>query len=312
MSKKNLNLAAVLAVLVAVAYLYQGPVGDWLEERRQPANFLADINTADVTRVEAAGENGTITLVRVDDGWKIEGTKDFYLKDRVVQTMETALSDAKQSELEVVSTNPDKKSEFETDEGSGTLVKLYESGNQTAEFTVGKLASDFTSSYVSQPGLDKTYKTAASLSQAFANTEWYDKTIFDSGTGKISQVRFQYPESEFTVEKEGEGDEATWVGTEPYRFRVDDEIVEEAVGVMTALSAADIPEQTFAGTGLEKHSIIVQATGEGLDNTLMVGDAQDPEAEEPLYYAKKGSSDNIYLITEEQKEILDKSIREMR
>jgi len=309
MNKKNLILAAILVVLVAAAYLYRGPVGEWLEERGQPDNFLAQVKPSEVQRIDVAEQTGTTTLVRADGKWKIQGTKDFYVKDSVAQTMEAALSDAKTAEPEVASTRADKKGEFQTDTATGVRVRLHQSGEVAADFVVGKLAGDFTSTFVSRPGIDKTYKLSADLNRAFTRAEWYDKTVFSSKNASADRVRFQYPASEFAVEKEGEGDEATWVGVEPYRFRVNDGNVSEIVDLMTNLTAAEIPEQTFEGTGLADHEIIVQVTGEGLDHTLMVGDARDGEAEEPLYYAKKGASDNIYLITQEQKNTLDTSIR---
>ena len=86
---------------------------------------------------------------------------------------------------------------------------------------------------------------------------------------------------------------------------------------MSNLSSAEIPEQTFEGTGLENHEMIVQATGEELDHVLMIGgmkqlENEDDEEEEKLYYAKKGDSDNIYLIREDQKDELQKQIWQLR
>jgi hypothetical protein len=312
MNKRNLILAAILVVLAASAYFYQGPVGDWLEERGEPDNWLSGIDLAEVGKVVVVNNNGTTTLVRIDDRWKIEGTKDFYVPANVAVNMESALEDAGVAEPEVVSTNPDNKVEFQTDDNNGVTVELYQDNGLAASFIVGKLASDFSSTYVSRSDISETYKIAADLNRAFARAEWYDRAIFSAKEDDVTEIRFQYPESEFTVTREGEGDEATWVGTIPYRFAVDDEKVNKVAAIMANLDAAEIPEQTFEGTGLGSHEIIVQATGKGLDHTLMVGNARDPEAEEPLYYAKKGSSDNIYLITEEQKEILDTSIRELR
>ena len=79
---------------------------------------------------------------------------------------------------------------------------------------------------------------------------------------------------------------------------------------MSNLSTVQIPAQTFEGTGLEKHTIIIQVMGDDIDNTLMIGDVKsiDAEGEDELYYVKKGSSDNIYLITKEQRDELERKI----
>ena len=42
------------------------------------------------------------------------------------------------------------------------------------------------------------------------------------------------------------------------------------------------------------------------------GDSAEAVAEEELYYAKTGDSDNIYLITKEQRDELDKKIKELK
>jgi hypothetical protein len=52
----------------------------------------------------------------------------------------------------------------------------------------------------------------------------------------------------------------------------------------------------------------VEASGEEENNTLMVGEAD----QEGLYYAKKAKSDNIYLITEEQRNILKTTVEDLR
>ncbi|MBU4026105.1 DUF4340 domain-containing protein, partial [Patescibacteria group bacterium] len=115
--------------------------------------------------------------------------------------------------------------------------------------------------------------------------------------------------------------EYEWEGISPYEFSVDENKIDEILNIMSNLIAAKIPEQTFDGTGLEKNLIIAQATGEGIDNILMVGGALQngstalrdygANAEEELYYAKKGDSDNIYLITKEQRDELDKNIKDL-
>jgi len=124
-------------------------------------------------------------------------------------------------------------------------------------------------------------------------------------------------ESESVQKKEYE-----WKGVAPYEFNVNSDKIQNVLIMMSDLTAAELPEQTFEGTGLEKNSLIVQATGEGIDNTIMIGDLFVPQAEHleevktqaqtELYYAKKGDSDNIYLITKEQKDILNNRIIDLQ
>lgn len=173
-----------------------------------------------------------------------------------------------------------------------------------ADFVIGKAGSDYMSAYISQPNTNNTYAVMVNLYDTFNQNDWRDKIIFSSEKDKIAKVRFQYPGREFVMEKDGE----SWTGKTPYKFKVDSKKIDEILDVMSDLSAVKIPEQNFTGTGLEKHLIIAQATGEGVDNTLMIG----TENEDGLYYAKKGNSDNIYLISKEQRNELNKQIWQLK
>ena len=121
---------------------------------------------------------------------------------------------------------------------------------------------------------------------------------------KITKIRFQYPTREFTIEKTDD----KWSGTLPYSFDVDEDKVDDILVIMSDLTAVKIPEQTFQGTGLDKHNIIIQAIGEDMEAVLMVGDDNGEE----LFYAKRGDSDNIYLITEKQRDKLNIKISDLK
>jgi len=183
---------------------------------------------------------------------------------------------------------------------------------------VGKLASDFTSTYISDADTDNTYALKENIYYAFAPDSWYDKTIFSGNQDNIAKIRFQYPNSEFTIEKATSTDEngaavTEWEGTVPYSFRVTKDKADGIAALMANLNAAEIPAQTFDGTGLDQHGIIVEATGPGIDNVLMVGgEKAGSDESNPLYYAKRGDSDNIYLITKDQRDQLETTIRGLK
>ena len=303
MNKKNLILGGVLILLIALAYLYRGPYQEWHMAHGRPDNFLADLKVDEVNTIEITYLDSTTKLEKVGDKWKIGGTKEFYIQDDIANSLIGSLRDAKSAAVELVSENPEKKNEFMVGVG-GAQVVLKQGDNVLADFIVGKLGNDFTSTYIAAAGSDKIYAVKANLNSALARSDWYDRTIFSSDKDKITKIRFQYPTREFTVEKTEDG----WAGILPATFRVGEDKIEPILDIMANLKAVDIPEQTFDGTGLEKNSIIIQATGDGVDNILMVGDENDAG----YYYAKRGESDNIYLITEEQREALLKRSTDLR
>ncbi|MFH0923918.1 MAG: DUF4340 domain-containing protein [Candidatus Falkowbacteria bacterium] len=328
---KNIKLAIILIILIALAYFYQGPFKDWKSDLGKPDNFLAKIDASQIDKIEITKNGETAVLIRESDKWRIADTKDFYVEENLADSLNKALEEAISAEVELAGSNKDKKSEFKTDLEQGVKVRLFlNAENEIANFVIGKTGNDF-STYVSESNLDETYKIKINLSGLFSRDSWYDKNIFLSDKEKISKIRFQYPDREFIITKtqkhentetlETEKLEYEWEGISPYEFSVDENKIDEILNIMSNLIAAKIPEQTFDGTGLEKNLIIAQATGEGIDNILMVGGALQngstalrdygANAEEELYYAKKGDSDNIYLITKEQRDELDKNIKDL-
>ena len=310
MNKKNLVLGGILVILIIFAYLYQGPIKKWKANSNKPDNFLAKINVDQINKIEIIKNNeNKIVLEKNGDRWKIAETKDFYVPKNTAKTMIENLKKAVESDLEIVSDNADMKKEFKTDDDNGIKIKIVQDNSDIIEFIIGKHGNNYKSSYISEQENQKTYLVNSNLNSVFSRDDWYDKTIFSIDKTKISKVRFQYPNRNFVVEKSVVEDKDEWNGISPYKFKVDNEKILEVIDSLSDLEAIKIPEQKFEGTGLEKNLIIIQITGEGIDNTIMIGDSNG-DKENELFYAKKASSDNIYLITKEQRNKLDKNIKD--
>lgn len=297
-------------VLIALAFLYSGPVQEWRQQLGRSDNILAGFDFSQVNLISITNNGNTTELEKIGDRWRIVGTNDFYVADNIMNTVINEMNSAVKSEVEVVSENRDKKADFETDELSGIKLTLKQGDTILKELIIGKYTPDYQGSFISEPNIDETYSFKANLRAAFDRDDWYDRTIVKADKESINKLRFQYPTREFTLEKQEDG----WVGTLPYKFTVDEEKINGILDLMSDLTAADIPVQDFAGTGLEKNLIIVQASGENIDQTLMAGEARATESEdEPvLYYAKRGDSDNIYLIEKEKRDLLDQTINSLR
>jgi len=308
MNKKNLVLAGVLLSLVAISYVYQGPMQNWKNRASKINNFLENLNIDDVDKIEISKSGDSIQLEKDNDRWKISGTKNFYVKKEIMSNIASSLEKTTKAELDLVSAKPEKKSDFMVGD-NGNRIRLSKGDSTLTEFIVGKRTNDYQGVYIALLESDETYSIKSDLA-IFDRDDWYDKNIFDVEKEKINKVRFQYPGREFTIEKK----EDKWGGILPYKFGVNEEKINKILDIMTKLDAIDIPEQTFEGTGLENHEIIVQVTGdEGIDYAIMVGSIKKVENDEQeLYFAKKGDSDNIYLITKEQRDELEKQIWELK
>ena len=297
-----------MIALIILAYGYQGPLKTWQNNLGKPKNILAKIKIDLVDKIEIIDQGKILTLFKQNQKWKYDNTKDFYADPAALARVFNEIKKAAEAEAELVSNNRERKSEFKTDD-SGLEIKIYQADKQAANFIIGTIAGDYTSSYISLPESAATYAVKADLSGAFKPADWRDFAIFSTAKEKINKIRFQYPNREFTVElKDGK-----WSGSLPDKFAVKLEKIQPVLDIMSNLKAAEIPDQIFTGTGLDNHLIIIQAAGEGVDNVLMIGTASNgPSDKNVLYYAKKGDSDNIYLISKATRDELDKNIWQLK
>ena len=276
--------------MIGAAYLFQGPGQSWMQKKSRVKNILSGIKIEDADKIEIDAPSGKNIFEKKDGKWKIVGTKDFYLAADKFQGFADGLKEGITADFSVVSENANKKKDFNVDDKGGVKVKISQENKVLGEFVIGKMTSDYSGVYISKLSDANTYSVkAVSLSSAFAGGDWYDKTIFSSDKDKIAKIRFQdsKKKSEFTVEKK----DGKWVGIKP-SFKVGDGKLDKALDVISNLSAMEIPEQKFDKTGLDKQPYIVQASGEGIDNTIMIGNDNG----KGLFYAKRGNSDNIYLV----------------
>lgn len=303
MSKKNLYLGGILIILIAAAVIYQGPFAQWRSGLGKPKNFLAAVDFAKINKIEIVKGGETIILDKQGDKWKIAGEKDFFAAPEAAAELKNGLNEIAKADLELASSNKEKKIDFKTDD-SGTRVKLMYDGITAAEFIIGNRSNDFRGAYISEINSDSTYKINYDLFSIFNRDEWRDLTIFAFNKENINKIRFQYPDREFTAEKK----DGKWLIAIPQKMDVNQDKVEKILDVIASLQAEEIPEQKFAGTGLEKHNIIIQVSGASVNGVVMLGDKN----KDGQYYAKKGDSDNIYLISGAARDELNKKMEDLK
>jgi hypothetical protein len=304
MSKKNLILGGVLIVLVAFAWIWSGPLQDWKKTKQTEKSFLAEVSLAKINKI-IIDKNGQRTeLDKNADTWTINGVKNFGVDKTAAGALNSALSEIGSLPLETVSANADKKISFGTDE-KGVKVEIEQDG-ATFDLVIGKGTPDYAGTYIAQPDFGKTCQIALDLNSLLGRDDWRDLTIFSFLKERASKVRFQYPSQQFIVEKINN----KWAGTQPKKFDVTDDKVNAALSVLGNLTAAKIPAQSFANTGLENiHSrIIIQTAGDGFDNTLFIGDC----TKDNFCYAKTAANDNIYLISKADRDSLNKKMTDLK
>lgn len=310
MSKTTVRLAIILAVLWGGVFIYkQASKKTQHDDTVVQSNFFSNIDVDKINSISVIKNGATTTLEKSGDLFKIAGTKGFYATEEVAKTISDGLIGAKNANLKIASINEDNKIDFLTN-ASGTKVIIAQEDGEQVDFIIGRTGTDPSETYIAQEGKPETYMISENMPRVFDTESWYNKNIFKSDKELINQIRFQYLDRQFTISKNKKG---VWSGVNPNKFTVSQEKILAILDAMSGLKALKIPKQTFNGTELEKHAIIVQATGDKIDNTIMIGGfVKQDGSESKLYYAKKGDNDNIYLISEEDKKILDKTIKDLQ
>jgi hypothetical protein len=298
MSKKNLKLIIILLVLIGIAWAWEIPGKKWLEERSAPANIFKGIDFTKIDKLEIEKGGKKTILEREGEKLRIGGSKSFYVRQDIAQMVWDGLKKAAASQAELASTNKEKAIEFGLDEGQAVKITFMSGNAASSSILIGRPGPDYSSVYAKLPDAAETLLVKENLQNVFERDEWRDMSIFSSDREKISKLRFQFPGREFTIEKK----DGKWKGTIPVKFDAKPEKLDEILAIMSSLTAQEIPAQDFKAAGFDKGGVIVQATGDGVDNTLMLG----RDNGKGRVYAKSGASDNIYLISADQKKSLDK------
>ncbi len=201
MNKKNLILGGLLLVLLVLAFVYQGPFGDWRKKEKKELNIFSDLNVDNVNKIELSGSKGKKVFVKNASLWQEEGIKNSMLNSQAVDSALSSLKQSKEENPILISELADKQADFETSTEKGYKVVLKNGDEVIKDFVIGKNTNDFRGSYVSETGSNKTYISSINLTSVFGHDDWLNKSIFVAESSPINKIRFQYPSREFTVEK---------------------------------------------------------------------------------------------------------------
>ncbi|MFH0840620.1 MAG: DUF4340 domain-containing protein [bacterium] len=317
MNKKNTILLIIFLVLLGLALLYKGPFTNYRLNKQKEPSFLSGLDLDKINQIEIAQpEKERISLTKSEfkgeERWKISIWPGFYVSRLNMKEIFEKLAELSQNDLLLASNEKDRKDRFMTNNEEGIWVELFNQEDVLASMIVGKNTRDYNYTYFSQPGADQTYMAKGNMYGMFVKTEWRDQSIFDDDQDLVDTLRIQRGADSFLIEEK----DGKWFYNE---IELNENKVAQITRSMTSLNTARFPEQTFAGTGLEKNQLILQVTGEGVDNTLMIGDYiienlgdLETATEDKYYYVKRGDSDNIYMLHEKTINTFDVRIEDLK
>ncbi len=91
----------------------------------------------------------------------------------------------------------------------------------------------------------------------------------------------------------------------PYTVRLKKEKIEEFLNKAVKLEAISIPNQMAENTGLDESALIVEIKGSGVSEKLTIGNKTAKDE----YYIKNEKTGRIYLISNDNRAIFSKQIR---
>ncbi|PIT93613.1 hypothetical protein COU00_03400 [Candidatus Falkowbacteria bacterium CG10_big_fil_rev_8_21_14_0_10_43_11] len=309
-NKKNLILITILAILALGAYLYTGPYQTWQAKKQtaDSANWLAVTDMNLIDKIEATDKDGkAYWLKKINNEWKIE-PNNWPTEKIVIDALNEKLAKLTKDELEIVSFNKDNQEKFDLGK-NGLRVKLFQGDKEAGNFIIGKIASDYASTYIGRENDERTYRAHDTFVRAFDVESWRDNTVLDLTAGDIETVVWQYPAQIIEITNKPDKRGETYWHASPTLLRLSKDKVEGFLNNIVKLEASAIPEQNVAGTGLDKPSLQLRLAGKGVEETLLVGNKDSKTSE---YFVQKKSTGQIFLTMEEKRKELEKQIKDLQ
>jgi Domain of unknown function (DUF4340) len=196
--KKNLYiLVGVLAVLVVIAYFLMNRPGE-ADISTANSQLLVVVDSLTVDKIEITSPANKVVLAKKGGEWFLIAPVDYRANQSSVTAMIHQLKNL--TVKEIVSTNPGKRQIFQVD-STGTLVKIFQGGQEHAAIVVGKRGQNFAETYVRKEELNDVAIVDGSLTFAFnkAVKDWRDKTVVNVPKESITTISYQYPGETYSL-----------------------------------------------------------------------------------------------------------------
>ncbi len=212
------TLIIILLVLVAI-WLISDFVGN---NDRSFRSTVVEVDTANVTDIfiKMPDQSAKLHLSRTGAGeWKVSAGDQTYPADQnVVKNILSQFNEMKPER--VAATSRDKWKQYEVTDSTGTHVTLLNNGNDLADIYIGKFSysqpaqTQMQNPYQQQRGKMTSFVRVADESKVFAVdgflkmtyqkdvNAYRNKSLVDVNKDDISRMVFNYPELQFTMNKE--------------------------------------------------------------------------------------------------------------
>ena len=213
---KRLAIPVLILAVVVVIWVIQSGHEERQISGRTVENFLG-LDAHQIDRIEIFSPADTFHFY-VDGGeWYLDDSSPRKTDTLVIANILTTAATIKVGE--VVSENPDRRTDFNVDDQSGTLVNFYNEGELLNSMIVGKPTPDFGHTYIRMRDENGVYAAQGMLTYTFTRTrsQWLDKTIFPFDSSQVAQIDFVYPDKALRLERQ---DSVWMVSKKPFTDKV--------------------------------------------------------------------------------------------
>jgi hypothetical protein len=292
MNRSNLRLLGVAAALVLLVLLFANPFTDRVREDNPERVGLFAGQPGAVDRITVASPGAElILLARTAEGWRVGEPDGFPADTAAVGALLDAVTGARAGGA--VSRNPERRAEFEVDEGSGVRVTLGAGDEILGDFLVGKSGSDFTAGYVRPAGEDPVYLVRGLNRNVVQRRQGYrDRTLLSFAPGEVVGLAWAAADSSWTLDRSDSG----WVVTSPdgESGMADDTQADLVLRVASSLTAegffagrADTLDAGFA----DPAHVLTARFSDGTSRTVVFGRLNTAGQR----FAQRADRDAVYL-----------------
>jgi hypothetical protein len=264
LARRNLLLAALLAVLVVLDLLHREP--ERVAASGEPALAL---RPDDVARIEISRGGEEVALVRSGAGWTVRERDGFAAHGPTVTTLLERL--AALSRADLVSSSPDALPLFGLGPGAARLVLADAEGEVLADLSMGRPRDEAGGCYVRVAGSDEAFRSAALAVPEPRPERWLDTRLLDLPIPSVQVIHAELPDGRsFRIQR---GEDGRWNALESPRS-VTPAAVDPLLLVAANLYFSDLSDVARADAGLETPRATLRFDLEGGELLrLALGDA---------------------------------------
>jgi hypothetical protein len=242
---RKLIIPGIILVIFAGIWFIQSILESRQTSEKIINNFL-DLKASEINRIEVKTFSGLLVFRLADGKWMLDGIKPRPVDSMAVNNMISSAVDIKVGN--VISENIEKQSDFKVDSISGSTVRFYNNDKLLNSIIIGKMAPDYSHTFIRKPDSKEVYLADGSLTYVFnrQRTQWLNKVIFALSPDSIKEVEFVYPDKDFHIIRSAE---KWFIAEKPFTDSLQTDSAKTAIfiNLLSRLRANDFTNATDSG-----------------------------------------------------------------